>query len=63
MVSPLEVKRAYNISLLLEGKNQVIGLIEYDNFVNSDVYEYARGNGVSLNNNTIKRIYVNHSCE
>ena len=60
-LSPSEIHRAYDIPSSYQGNGQTIAVVEYDNFMDSDVTAYARHYGLPTPN--VQRVYVNHACD
>ena len=58
--SPSDIHRIYDIPSTYKGNGQTIAVVEYDNFVESDVTSYAQQYG--LPTPKVQRIYVNNAC-
>ena len=60
---PDYIRSAYEIPEGSQGETQTIGLVEFDNFYDSDVAFYASYYGVTSSSINIERVYIESACE
>ena len=60
-LGPSDIHHVYDIPSTYTGSGQTIAVVEYDNFMDSDVIAYTNHYGMPAPN--VQRIYVNHACE